>query len=146
MDVSITRDEGHAHVAAIRVLRYRLGRPPTMEEVAEVLGSRTEITNHRMRKLAALGIVHLVENPFNVHLSVADHLALDQLPAEIDENALSDVVEDFRRRQEEKAEEMLRVFESDEEARERRKKHDQIADDLKRFQPKKAKKAPWEKK
>ena len=92
MDVSITRDEGHAHVAAIRVLRYRLGRPPTMEEVAEVLGSRTEITNHRMRKLAALGIVHLVENPFNVHLSVADHLALERLPAEIDENALSGVV------------------------------------------------------
>jgi hypothetical protein len=145
MDVSITQDEGHAHVAAIRVLRYRLGRPPTMEEVAEILGSRPEITNHRMRKLAALGIVHLVENPFDVHLSVADHLALDELPTETNENALSDAVEDFKRRQEQKAEEMMRVFEDDEETKEKRRKHDQIADELKRFQPRKTKKAPWEK-
>jgi hypothetical protein len=144
MDISITQAEGHAHVAAIRVLRYRLGRPPTMEEVAEILGSRPEITNHRMRKLAALGIVHLVENPFDVHLSVADHLALEKLPTETDENALSDAVEDFKRRQEAKAEEMMRVFESDEEAKERRKKHDGLAEELKRFKPRKAKKAPWE--
>jgi hypothetical protein len=145
MDVTITQDEGHAHVAAIRVLRHRLGRPPTMEEVAEILGSRVEITNHRMRKLASLGIVHLVENPFDVHLSVADHLALEELPTEVDENALSDAVEDFKKRQEQKAEEMMRVFESDEEAKEKRKKHDEIADGLKRYKPKKSKKAPWEK-
>ena len=145
MEVTITQDEGHAHVAAIRVLTYRLHRPPTMEEAAEILGSRVEITNHRMRKLAALGIVHLVENPFDVHLSVADHLALEKLPRETDENALSDAVEDFKRRQEEKAQEMMRVFESDEEAEERRRKHDDIADGLKNFKPKKAKKAPWEK-
>ncbi|HMB71744.1 MAG TPA: hypothetical protein VKU85_20700 [bacterium] len=145
MEVTITQDEGHAHVAAIRVLSYRLGRPPTMEEVAEILGSKVEITNHRMRKLASLGIVHLVENPFDVHLSVADHLALEKLPAEIDEDALSDAVEDFKKRQEEKAQEMMRVFESDEEEQEKRKKHDEIADGLKSFKPKKAKKAPWEK-
>lgn len=145
MDVSITQDEGHAHVAAIRVLRYRLGRPPTMEEVAEALGSRVELTNHRMRKLAELGIVHLVENPFDVHLSVADHLALEALPTETNEDALADAVEEFKRRQGEKAEEMMRAFESDDEEREKRQKHDQIADELKRFKPKKAKKAPWEK-
>ena len=145
MEVTITRDEGHAHVAAVRVLRYRLGRPPTMEEVAEILGSKPEITNHRMRKLAALGIVHLVENPFDVHLSVADHLALEKLPQEVDEEALSSAVEDFKKRQEEKAEEMMRVFESDEEEKEKRRKHDEIADGLKNFKPKKTKKAPWEK-
>jgi hypothetical protein len=145
VDVTITHEEGHAHVAAVRVLRYRLRRPPTLEEMAEELGSRVEITNHRLRKLAELGIVHLVENPFDVHVSVADYLALEKLPTEVDEDALQDAVDDFKRRQEEKAEEMIRTFESDDEAEEKRKKHDRMADDLRSYKPKKTKKAPWEK-
>lgn len=145
MDVSITREEGHAHVAAIRVLKYRLGRPPTMDEAAEILGSKVEITNHRMRKLAELGIVHLVENPFEVHVSVADHTALDSLPEEANEEALSEAVEDFKRRQEEEKAEMMRVFEDDEVEKEKKERQGQMADDLKKFQPKKTKKAPWEK-
>ena len=77
MDIRISREEGHAHVGAIRVLQYRLGRPPTPAEVAEVLGSKEEITRHRLRALEQLGIVRLVENPFETHASVADHVALD---------------------------------------------------------------------
>jgi len=116
-----------------------------MEEVAEVLGSKPEITNHRMRALAALGIVHLVENPFDVHLSVANHLELEKLPEEANEEALSEAVEEFRKRQEKKAEEMLQIFEKDEEGKERKKKHRQMAEDLRQFKKKPAKKAPWEK-
>jgi len=145
VEVSLTRDEGHAHVAAIRVLRYRLGRPPTLDEVAEILGSRPEITNHRLRKLQALGIVHIVENPFDIHLSVADHRPLDDLPEEADENVLSDAVEDFKRRQAAKAEELVRTFEEDDETAEKREKHSRMAEDLKSFRQKKTKKAPWEK-
>ena len=145
MDTSITQQIGHVHVAAVRLLAYKLGRPPTIEEAAEALGSKTEITNHRMRKLAELGIVHLVENPFEVHVSVADHLALEKLPTEVNEEALSEAVEDFKRRQEEKAEELIRTFEEDDEAAEKKKQHDQMADDLRKFKQKKTKKAPWEK-
>ncbi|MCH6564046.1 MAG: hypothetical protein IH800_16665, partial [Myxococcales bacterium] len=43
MDVSITREEGHAHVAAVRVLKYRLGRPPTMAEVIEAARTPEEM-------------------------------------------------------------------------------------------------------
>jgi hypothetical protein len=144
VETSLTRDEGHAHVAAIRVLRFRLGRPPTLDEVAEILGSRPEITNHRLRKLAALGIIHVVENPFDVHLSVADHQALEQLPEEADESVLSDAVEDFKRRQAAKADELVRTFETEDEGAEKRQKHTRMADDLRSFQQKKTKKAPWE--
>jgi hypothetical protein len=145
MESSITREEGHAHVAAVRVLRWRLGRPPTLEEIAEVLGSKMEITNHRIRRLAELGALYIVENPFNVHVSVADHRVVDDLPETANEDVLKDAVQDFKKRQAEKAEEMVRTFERDDEGAERRDKHDRIAEDLKRFRPKKAKKAPWEK-
>jgi hypothetical protein len=145
MDVTITREEGHAHVAAVRVLHYRLHRPPTVDEVAEILGSKPEITNFRLRRLAELGIIHIVENPFETHLSVDNHAALDDLPQEVDEDALQDAVADFKKRQKEKADEMIRTFETEDEGAEKRQKHDQMADDLRKFEQKKTKKAPWEK-
>lgn len=144
METSITREEGHAHVAAIRVLLYRLRRPPKVEEVAEALGSKVEITNHRLRVLESLGIVSVVENPFEVHVCVEDYLALENLPVEIDEDALGDAVKDFQKRQHEKTDEMMRIFEETDEQKEMKEKHDEMADELKRFKKKKARKAPWE--
>ena len=144
MDVP-THDEGHAHVAAVRVLRWRLGRFPTLEEVAEVLGSTPELTNHRLRALERLGILAIVENPFEAHVSVRDHLALEQLPKERSETALADAVAEFKRRQDEKASELMRVFEESDEESEKREKHDRIEDELRAFKKKPAKKAPWEK-
>jgi hypothetical protein len=144
LETSITREEGHAHVAAIRVLWYRLRRPPKIEEVADALGSKVEITNHRLRVLESLGIVSVVENPFEVHVSVENYLALEDLPVEVDKDALGDAVKDFQKRQSEKTDEMMRIFEDTHEEKEMKEKHDQMADDLKRFKKKKPKKAPWE--
>lgn len=145
MEVRIAYEEGHAHVAAVRVLQYRLKRPPTIDEVAEVLGSKTEITNHRLRALEAAGIVSIVENPFESHVSVRDHLALEKLPPEVTEAGLSEAVQDFKKRQAEKADEMIRLFDEGDPNRERKERAEKRAEELKTFQPKKTpKKAPWD--
>ena len=147
MDVRIGQQDGHALVAAVRVLQYRIKRPPTLEEIAELLGSTVEVTNHRLRALQRLGIVNIVENPFEAHVSVRDHLGLEKLPAEVSEAGLSDAVQDFKKRQAEKADQMLRVFEKTDPEQERQERQDRMEDGLKKFQPKKKKgpKAPWEK-
>jgi hypothetical protein len=146
MEVRISREDGHAHVAAVRVLQYRLGRPPTPQEIADVLGSKLELTLHRLRALRELDIVVLVESPFEIHVSVGNHLPLDDLPEDVSESGLAEAVEDFKKRQTEKADAMVRLFEETDEAAERRKANADRAEDLKKFQPKKpAKKAPWEK-
>jgi hypothetical protein len=147
MEVRISREDGHAHVAAVRVLQYRLGRPPTPQEIADILGSKLELTLHRLRALKELDIVVLVENPFEIHVSVGNHLALDDLPEDVSESGLAEAVEDFKKRQAEKADAMVRLFEETDEAAERRQANADRADELKNFQPKKpTKKAPWEKK
>ncbi|MBZ0267503.1 hypothetical protein K8I85_05060 [bacterium] len=146
MEVRISREDGHAHVAAIRVLQYRLKRPPTPQEIADILASKLELTLHRLRALRELGIVVLVENPFEIHVSVGNHLALDDLPEDVSESGLKDAVEEFKKRQTEKADQMVRLFEETDEDEERRQANDERAEDLKKFQPKKpTKKAPWEK-
>jgi DNA-binding transcriptional regulator GbsR (MarR family) len=145
MQPTITYDEGHAHVAAIRVLTYRLSRPPTIEEIAEALGSKPEITNHRLRLLEELGIVVRVENPFNAHYSVRDHLALEKLPTEATGAGLADEVAEFQKRQEKKSEEFMKMFEELNPEKEKKEKYSKLEDDLKSFQKKKgSKKAPWE--
>ncbi len=146
MQPTITYDLGHAHVAAIRVLIHRLSRPPTVEEIAEVLGSKPELTNHRLRQLEELGIVTRVENPFNVHFSVRDHLALEKLPVESSTAGLADAVQEFQKRQEKKSEEFVKMFEELNPDREKKEKYSKLEDELRSFQKKKGpKKAPWEK-
>jgi uncharacterized protein YbaP (TraB family) len=86
----------------------------------------------------------VVQNPFETHVSVEDYLALEKLPVESNQDALRDAVQDFRKRQTEKADEMVRLFEEADEGKERQEKHDQMAEDLRRFKQKKPKKAPWE--
>lgn len=146
MDVQVSWEEGHALVAAVRVLQYRLKRTPTLAEVAEILGSTVEITNHRLRALGNLGIVTFIENPFEVHVSVRDYLALEKLPAQVSEAGLSEAVEDFKKRQAEKTEERMRLFEEGSVAKERQERQERHEGDLKSFKPKKnTNKAPWEK-
>jgi hypothetical protein len=145
LETTITYDEGHAHVAAIRVLRYRSGRPPTIEEVAEILGSTVEITNHRLRALESRGIISVIENPFEAHLSVRDHLALEQLPTEDTGEGLAEAVEDFQKRQEEKASEMMRLFEEGDADKDKDDRQKGLEQELRKFKKKKVRKAPWEK-
>ncbi len=146
MEIRISREDGHAHVGAIRVLQYRLSRPPTPDEVAEILGSQVEVTLHRLRALQQLEIVVLVENPFEIHVSVGNHASLDDLPEDVSESGLSDAVEDFKKRNAEKADQMVRIFEETDEEAERRETNEQRAQDLQKFKPKKpTTKAPWEK-
>lgn len=145
MKASITQELGHAHVAAIRVLTFRNGRPPTPQEVGELLGSQVELTTHRLRGLEELGIVRLVESPFDVHVVITDHLALEELPEEETGVDLAAEVQDFQKRQEEKAEEFQRIFDEEDPEKEKKEKYSQLESDLRSFKKKKAKKAPWEK-
>jgi hypothetical protein len=143
---SLSREEGHAHVAAIRVLSYREGRPPTLAEVAEILGSKIEITTHRLRALQELGIVQMIESPFEVHVHVADYAALEELPEEHTGEDLAEQMKDFQRRQEEKAEEFQRIFAEEDPDAPKKEKFSKLEDELRSFKKKKSKKAPWEKK
>ncbi|HMB67978.1 MAG TPA: hypothetical protein VKU85_01660, partial [bacterium] len=114
-------------------------------EIGEILGSQVEITLHRLRALEQLGILRLVENPFETHVSVADHRPLDELPEEVSEAGLQDAVEDFKKRQSAKADEMVRLFEETDEEAERRQTNEDRAEQLRNYRPPKPKtKAPWE--
>jgi len=74
--------EAHLVVAAIRVLQYTKGTPPSIEEVSGMLKFSTEMGHAICRKLEKLHIIETVTDPFSVKVSILDHLKLEKIPKE----------------------------------------------------------------
>lgn len=88
--------EAHLFVAAVRILQHRQHSPPAVEEVGEMLGISLEAAHAIRRRLADLGILQSLTDPFTTKVSVADHLAIEKLPkVEREENALARELEKF---------------------------------------------------
>lgn len=103
-------EDGHLLVAAVRILAHREGRPPSVEEAADAIGFSREMCYHLVRRLAALGIVRLVETPFEARLVVEDHTRLEEIPRDQAGPAIASEFETFRARHEEKQRQLDRLF------------------------------------
>ena len=88
--------EAHLTVSAIRVLEYRHTRPPSVDEVCEMLSFSLEKGNRLCRKLLDLGIVSLVQGAYGDRLSIQDHLKLEEIPRGESENRLREELERFQ--------------------------------------------------
>lgn len=125
----LDRNTAHLVLAAIRVLSHRLQRSPRPDEVAELLEWPETTVRLHAAQLQDLGAAVLVESAYEVHLEVRDHRLVDDLEDERSE-ALADDLADFDRRKQEEADKMARLFEDGTFQDERRKKLDQMSDDL----------------
>jgi DNA-binding Lrp family transcriptional regulator len=103
-------DDGHLLVAAVRVLTHREGRPPSVEEAAKAIGMSREVGHHLVRRLAALGIVRLVETPFEARLIVEDHTRLEEIPRGEAGPAIASEFEMFKAKQDEKQRALDHLF------------------------------------
>lgn len=103
-------DDGHLIVAAVRILTHREGRPPSVDETADVISLSREVTYHLVRRLQALGVVRLVETPFEARLLVADHTRLEELDRGENAPTIASDFETFRAKNEEKQKELDRLF------------------------------------
>jgi hypothetical protein len=89
--------EAHLFVAAIRVLQHRNQSPPRLEDVSEMLQISIELGHSICRRLAGLGIIETLEDPFSIMLAVADHLRIEKIPCQTKEdNSLARELEKFQ--------------------------------------------------
>ena len=77
---TLTRDEGQLLLAAIRVLSHLQEKPPTPEDVAELLQISSSSIRLQLNQLQDLGAVALVNSAFETHAEVRDHLVVEELP------------------------------------------------------------------
>lgn len=77
--------EGHLVVAAIRVLEHRIGSPPAMDQISELLRYSSEQTAYIIRRLGEEGIIRQVEGAFGGRWTVSEYLKLEELPQDFTE-------------------------------------------------------------
>lgn len=123
----------HLMVAAVRVLEHQLKRPPTVDEVGELLDFAREYAGHLVRALETQGILHAIHGPFDTRVEVRDHTKIEELPEDERGPGFKDEVDDFHRKFEEKQKKLQSLFDSDEVRERQRKRFESLDEELKDF-------------
>jgi hypothetical protein len=131
METLPTRSEGHLVVAAVRVLRHRDDRPPTDEEIADLLDLPREEVAHWARGLERHGVLRLVASAFDARWDVEDHTRLETLPAAADEAAMRKELASFEAKSRERHADLSELFGDAEGARSARTSR--LEDELRKF-------------
>jgi hypothetical protein len=138
METAPDYQQGHLLVAAIRILGHAREQPPTMEEIGELLGISHEVVGVVARGLEGAGIVKIHMTPFDTRVEIADHTLLEDLPREEGSAVMTEELEEFRSRTEEKQAKMDELFGGGEYQKKKQEKHAGLDAQLKEWQEKRA--------
>ncbi|MFH1278113.1 MAG: hypothetical protein ABIK65_07020 [Candidatus Eisenbacteria bacterium] len=126
-------EESHLYVAGVRVLAHTHHRPPTVEEVADLIDLSKEAAYHLARALAGKHILRMIENPFETHLEIADHRALESLPREETGPGIAEDLEEFTEKKKKEHDKLGDFFKTGGMEKTKEKKLSKIEEEFKKF-------------
>ena len=127
------RAQAHLIVAAVRVLVHKAGRPPSVEELAELLGWSREFCGHLCRGLESQEILMALKSPFDIRYDVGDHVKIDTLPTDDSGPKLKDEVDAFHEEFKKRQESLQNLFDSGEMEARKKKRLAGLEDELRGF-------------
>ena len=143
MEVKAGYREGHLVVAGVRVLSHQhSGKPPTVEDLSQLLGISFEWCGVLVAALERAGVVRSLTGPFETRVEILDHTALEDLPREETVSTVDDELREFSAKKEEEEEKLRSLFTSGDALKKQKDKMGKMAEDLKRFKPKPPKSSP----
>jgi hypothetical protein len=107
-------EDGHLIVAAVRVLSHNADKPPTPEDIAELLGLAPDFVRNLVIALGDEGILKVVENPFELRTEVKHHNKLEELPKEAQGPSIQDELDEFVKKKKKEVEDTEKMFTLDE--------------------------------
>ena len=125
------REQAHVVVASVRVLAHRLSRPPSVQEVADLLGEPPESVNVGLRELTELGILREVTDAYGARYEVGDYLKIEDLAAGSGPAMRSELAS-FTEKRRERDDALRKQFEGDLKGQ-RESKFSKLEEDLKNF-------------
>ena len=137
MEATPSYTQGHLVVAAVRVLEHLNEKPPTMEEIGELLGLSHEVIGAFTRALQSHEIVKILETPFDTRVEIARFEKLEDLPRDHAGAAMKSEVDAFLERSRSKKEDADELFKSGEFEKKQKEKFSDLDEQLKSFQKKK---------
>ena len=126
-------EDAHLVVAAVRVLGHRETKPPTPEQVAALLDLPAELVRSLVVSLEDLGVLHLMENPFETRIELGDYTLIEDLPRSAEGPTMKDEIEDFVERKKKEVEEAEKMFTPDEMQKKKKEKLAKLEDEMKRM-------------
>jgi hypothetical protein len=126
--------KSHLIVATIRLLEYKDGSPPTIENISSLLSISLEEVNRLCRKLKDLQIIDMVETLDDVRAYIRDHQKLEEIPFEDDVSSIESELMKFKKSREEQKKKIETI--QAEHAEKKKKLHEELEKKLKKeFKP-----------
>ena len=91
--------QAHLFVAAVRVFEHSHSRPPTIDDLCQMINFSIEKGNFICRKLEELDVIEAVEGTYGTRLFVRDHLRIEDIPRGEAENNFEDELKKFQESQ-----------------------------------------------
>jgi benzoyl-CoA reductase/2-hydroxyglutaryl-CoA dehydratase subunit BcrC/BadD/HgdB len=136
MDVRPSFEDTHLIVAAVRVLSNNAAKPPTPEDVADLLDKPPDLVRSMIIVLGTEGILRVVENPFELRAEVGDYLKIEDLPKASEVPSIKSELDEFVKRKKEAADETGKALSLDEIEKKNREKMARLEDEMKRMRGK----------
>ena len=133
MDSRPSQHQAHLMVAGVRVLEHQHNRPPSVNELAALLGISREVTGHQVRVLETLGILQTIKSPFDLRVELDDYRQIEALPVEETGPGFKDEVEDFHRKFEKKQKDLQNLFDSGEQEKRQKERFSDLDSELEEF-------------
>jgi uncharacterized protein YwgA len=135
-------EDGHLIVAAVRVLCFRNAKPPTPADIASFLGIPPEFAKNLVVALGDLGILRVLENPFEIRIELGNHLSLEDLPREADTPSIKDELDSFIERKKKQVEETEKMLSLDEIEKTKHEKMSKLEDEMRKMKKSKYRPRP----
>jgi hypothetical protein len=136
MAVRPSYEDGHLIVAAVRVLSHKATKPPTPEEIADLLGLPPDFVMNLVVSLGDEGILRVVENPFEVRAEVGDYTRLEDLPRAAEAPSIKEELDEFMKRKKKAVEETRKMLNLDEIEKKKKDKISKLEDEMKKMKGK----------
>jgi hypothetical protein len=136
MAVKPSYEDGHLVVAAVRVLSHRETKPPRPEDIAEMLGLPLDFARNLVVALGRLGILKVMENPFEIRVELSDHALLEDLPRGSEAPTIKAELDSFIQRKKREVEETEKMLSLDEIEKKKKEKISRLEDEMKKMKGK----------
>jgi hypothetical protein len=136
MAVRPTYEDAHLVVAAVRVLAHQASKPPTPEDIAELIGLAPEFARSLVIALKDEGVLRVMENPFEIRVEIGDHTLLEDLPRAAEAPSIKDELDGFLERKRRATEETEKMLSMDEIDKRKKAKLSKLEEEMKKMKDK----------
>lgn len=120
-------------VAAVRVLTHKSSKPPTPEQIANLLGAPPDFVRTLVVTLGEEGILRVVENPFEIRVEIADYMKLEDLPREAEGPTMRDELDSFIQKKQDEYEATEKMLSLDEIEKKQKAKMSKLEEEMKKM-------------